>query len=93
MEVSFTVRYHDKVRTADIPKLSRADRERVRRNIERKLMADPHVFGEPLRHSLRGYRKLRVGDYRVVFRIEKATVVVLCIAHRSIVYEVVLKRS
>ncbi|WHZ29084.1 MAG: hypothetical protein OJF51_003884 [Nitrospira sp.] len=29
-----------------------------------------HQYGTPLRKTLRGYWKLRVGDYRVVYKIE-----------------------
>jgi hypothetical protein len=45
-----------------------------------------------LRFSLKGLRSLRVGDYRVVFRIQKNEVFIVLIAHRSFVYKEADKR-
>jgi mRNA interferase RelE/StbE len=44
-----------------------------------------------LRKTLKGYWKLRVGDYRVVFKIKGNEIVVLAILHRKDVYNVVSK--
>jgi len=93
MEVVFTIKYHKKVLTEDIVKLSSANKKRIQKSIEEKLMTKPHIFSHPLHHSLRGYKKLRIGDYRVVFRIEGHTVIVVCIAHRGVVYNNVNKRT
>ena len=86
MALNFVLWYHKEVVDSDIPQLSPAVRARIRRAIEVRLTTHPEQFGRPLRRSLRGYRKLRIGDYRVIFRIEGATVKILLIAHRSIVY-------
>ena len=90
--MSFEIRYHEAVVREDIPKLSHEWRETIRISIERKLTEHPEVFGKPLRHSARGYRKLRVGDYRVIFRMEKSLVKVLVIQHRSVVYKILKRR-
>ena len=92
MEVDFTILYHPLVLKDDLPKIGSTDRIRLKRTIEQKLMIDPALFGIPLRQSLKGHRKLRVGDYRIVFSIEKQTVFILAILHRSIVYQLVSKR-
>lgn len=84
--MTFTVRYHEAVVKQDIPKLGIEERERIRRAIELKLTSQPEQFGKPLRRSLKGYRKLRVGDFRVIFRIEGTTVKIFAIQHRSVVY-------
>lgn len=91
--MSFEIRYHETVVSQDIPKLSEEWRNTIKDAIEKKLSHNPEVFGKPLRHSLKGYRKLRVGDYRVVFRIEKDTVKVFVIQHRSVVYKILKKRT
>ena len=83
----FTVRYHPAVRDEDIPRLSKAVRQRIRKAIEERLTTAPHEYGQPLRKTLKGYWKLRVGDYRIVFKVEKKTVVILGIRHRKDVYE------
>ena len=56
--------------------------------IEEKLMADPIRFGVPLRRSLKNLMKLRVGDYRIIYSIERKTVTicVIKIGHRKEVY-------
>jgi mRNA interferase RelE/StbE len=47
----------------------------------------PEECGEPLRKTLKGYWKLRVGDYRVVFKVEGEEITILGIRHRRDVYE------
>jgi len=84
--MTFTIRYHEAVAKVDIPRLGKSERGRIQRAIETKLTTHPEQFGKPLRHSLKGYRKLRVGDYRVIFRIEESVVKILAIQHRSVVY-------
>jgi len=56
-------------------------------------MTAPHKYGEPLRKTLKGYWKLRVGDYRVVFKIVVTEVWIMGIIHRKNVYERVRKRT
>ncbi len=61
----------------------------IRKAIEKKLTADPVAFGKPLRHSLKGYRRLRVGDYRVIYKIvdDKILVLIIDVDHRKEIYE------
>lgn len=87
MVAGYRVLYHPAVVKEDIPRLDRMVRVRIKQSIKRKLIADPETFGVPLRRSLKGYRKLRVGDYRVVFRISGNTVYILAILHRRLVYD------
>lgn len=82
----FTIWYHPAVVHEDIPKLAQSEQQLIQAAIEKKLMTFPEHFGKPLRRSLSGYRKLRVGDYRVVFCIEANSVKIFLIQHRSIVY-------
>lgn len=89
----FTILYHHLVVHDDIPKLSAIGKKNVRRAIESKLTTRPDVYGKPLRRSLKNYRKLRVGDYRVIFRIQGDIVKILMIRHRSTVYSLAEKRA
>ncbi len=74
----------------DIPSLPTTAKTRIKQAIEERLMLDPIGFGKPLRYSLKGHRRLRVGDYRVLYRIapETHTVHILAIKHRKDIYEV-----
>ena len=90
--MNFNIEYLEVVVRSDIPALSKPVKNRIKTAIETKLTGYPEKFGKPLRRSLKGYRKLRVGDYRVIFRIAEKTVLIVLIAHRSIVYEIAHKR-
>jgi mRNA interferase RelE/StbE len=90
--VGFTVRYHPDVREVDLPRINARMQERIRRAIESRLMTAPQEYGLPLRKSLGGYWKLRVGDYRIVFKVEGGIVHVLAIRHRKKIYEEVRGR-
>jgi mRNA interferase RelE/StbE len=91
--VPFELRYHPDVKNIDIPALNANVRGRIRRAIETRLAAAPHQYGEPLRKTLKGYWKLRVGDYRVVFKIVGNEVWILGIINRKDVYEKIGKRN
>jgi mRNA interferase RelE/StbE len=85
--MTFRIVLLEQVPAEDIPRLSKRDYERIGREIAKKLTEHPEIFGKPLRRALKGYRALRVGDFRVVFRIQEKTVKIFLIAHRSVVYE------
>lgn len=91
--MSFSIVYHTDVVRSDIPKLDPSTRLRIKKAIETKLLTYPDMFGIPLRHPQAGYRKLRVGDYRVVFSIKESVIRIIAVQHRSIVYTTVPKRQ
>ncbi|PIR33140.1 MAG: type II toxin-antitoxin system mRNA interferase toxin, RelE/StbE family [Alphaproteobacteria bacterium CG11_big_fil_rev_8_21_14_0_20_44_7] len=70
-----------------IRKLPKPALIRILKEIESKLASNPIKFGKPLRHNLIGLRRLRVGDYRIIYRIEDEKVIVTTIQHRKDVYE------
>jgi mRNA interferase RelE/StbE len=82
----FTLHYHPAVRVEDLPLIDRRAKDRIRKAIEERLQRAPQDYGEPLRKSLKGYWKLRVGDYRVVFKLIESEVWILGIRHRKSVY-------
>lgn len=92
MGLIFDIQYHEAVVKEDISKLSSDWKVKIKSAIENKLSEHPEIFGKSLRKSLKGYRKLRVGDYRVIFRIEEKTIKIFAIQHRSVVYKIIIKR-
>lgn len=63
-----------------ILELPRKDQENVYREIC-AIAVDPKKPGvKPLRHELKGLWKSRVGNYRIVFRVEEGRLLVLVIA-------------
>jgi mRNA interferase RelE/StbE len=88
MEITmpFAIKYASRVVSEDIPALPKANRLQIKTAIERRLTVDPVGFGKPLRFSLRGHRRLRIGDWRVIYRIEGNCVMIVKIGNRKEVY-------
>lgn len=82
----FKVEYAEGV-VKDLRHLPHEFKRRALDIIEQDLSADPHL-GKPLSGSFKGLLKFRVGDYRIIYSIEKdrLTIFVLRIRHRKDVY-------
>jgi mRNA interferase RelE/StbE len=91
VDVPFSLRYHPTVKSEDLPKLDNRTKERIKRAIETRLAIAPQDYGEPLRRTLKGYWKMRVGDYRIVFRVQEKEILILGILHRKDVYTIIEK--
>lgn len=76
----------------DLPSLDRETLARVQEMIVAKLAVHPELFGKPLRHSLKHHRALRVGDYRIVYRVEGNAVRIVAVIHRSSGYDGLVAR-
>lgn len=85
----FSIEYLETVVDEDIPALPKTVRNRIRNAIETRLALDPVGLGKPLRYSFIGHRRIRVGDYRIVYRIDvkRSAVIIALIKHRKDVYE------
>jgi mRNA interferase RelE/StbE len=88
----YELRYHPDVRAVDIPLLNETLKKRIKKAIEDRLITAPQQYGEPLRKTLKGYWKLRVGDYRVVFKVVEQEVWIFGIINRKNVYNSILNR-
>jgi mRNA interferase RelE/StbE len=88
----YALRYHPDVRAVDIPLLNETLRKRIKKAIEDRLITAPQQYGEPLRKTLKGYWKLRVGDYRVCFKVVEQEVWIFGIINRKDVYNSILNR-
>jgi mRNA interferase RelE/StbE len=86
--LKYRIEYLESVVRRDIPALPAKAKQRIRTAIDRRLGSHPVELGKPLRYSFRGARRLRAGDYRVIYTIEPPdTVVIAKIGHRREVYE------
>ena len=83
----FEIVYHPDVKIIDLPKLDARSKAMIKRAVEERLSTRPEVFGRPLRGSLKGYWKLRVGSYRIVFKLLGEKILVLAIVNRKTVYQ------
>ncbi|MEK7233270.1 MAG: type II toxin-antitoxin system RelE/ParE family toxin [Elusimicrobiota bacterium] len=83
----FELRYHPDVPDEDISALNRDVRARIRKAIESRLTRAPQDYGKPLMGNLSGYWSLRVGDYRIVYRLADRQVRIIQIVHRRDAYQ------
>lgn len=83
--MSFSIRIKDSA-ARELKRVARPDRIRVTTAIDR-LGETPHL-GTALKGDLRGLRRLRVGDYRILYEIrdDELVVLVVRIAHRRDAY-------
>lgn len=89
----YKIIYHAKVVKDDIAKLDQKVKYRIKKSIESKLIENPELYSNQLRNTLSDYRKLRVGDYRVIFKIVQKNIIILIIGHRKDVYKLVFNRG
>lgn len=91
--MSYEVRVHPRVKR-DVSRLDPPIWSRIKQRIHERLKKRPEYFGEPLRGTLKGLWKFRVGDYRVVYRIDpdESRLRVLAVAHRKEAYDRVRRR-
>ncbi|MBI4764726.1 MAG: type II toxin-antitoxin system RelE/ParE family toxin [Deltaproteobacteria bacterium] len=91
--MNFEIQYHPEVKKVDLPKIDIKKKAMIKKAIEERLMARPEIYGKPLRRTLRGYWKMRVGEYRVVFKVVEKKIMILGIINRKEVYPQVTKRA
>ena len=83
--MAFEIAYKKSVEK-DVAKLGKVEAKRILDKIEKDLSA--RADGYPiLKGQFAGLRKLRIGDYRVIFAILGQQVLVLRIGHRSEIYD------
>ena len=70
----------------ELQRVPLSDRRRVTQAIDR--LADSPTAGSPLKGGLKGIRRLRVGDYRVLYEVKETALLVLVVrvAHRRNAY-------
>jgi len=73
------VKIHPLVVTEDFRALPPSQQKIILAAIRKKLSLDPESYGRPLVGEFKGYWRLRVGQYRVVYKIFKDQILVLVI--------------
>ncbi|OQY11480.1 MAG: addiction module antitoxin RelB [Desulfobacteraceae bacterium 4572_187] len=90
--MAYRLIYHADVKNTDLPKIDNKNKAMIKRAIKEHLAMQPEKYGSPLRRTLKGYWKLRVGDYRVIFKISGYDIFILGIMNRKSVYSQINKR-
>ena len=70
------IKIHHLVLKEDCKNIPVAHQKQIFKTIVKKLSLDPQAYGKPLAGEFVGYWRLRVEDYRVVYRIEKQEIIV-----------------
>lgn len=87
---TWTVEFDDRARR-ELRKLAPENQQMILRYLRERLAGspDPRQFGKPLRMNLAGLWRYRIGDYRLICRLEenRLVVLVLKVGHRREVYE------
>ena len=75
----WNINIHRLVLDEDFKKIDPASRKLILKAIHKKLARDPESYGSLLSGDYKGYWKLRVAHYRVIYKIVKEQVLVLVI--------------
>ena len=56
----YQIVYHKLVLKEDFKRIPKGDQKRIFRDIYKKLISGPSIFGKPLTDNLKGYFRLRI---------------------------------
>jgi mRNA interferase RelE/StbE len=86
---TFSIEFLDQEALNQFKSLPKSAQKMLGKAIKERLEVDPVSFGKPLRYSLKGHRRLRVSDYRIVYRIndDRRIVTIVAVDHRKGVYD------
>ncbi len=90
--MNYKLIYHPDVKRIDLQLIDSKNKFMIKKAIEERLATHPEIYGKPLQRTLKGYWRLRVGDYRVVFKTLKQKILILGIIHRKDIYQQIQKR-
>ncbi|MDR2548293.1 MAG: type II toxin-antitoxin system RelE/ParE family toxin [Rickettsiales bacterium] len=81
----YKIEFLKDVTETDLPALPKTIRLRVEKAIKEHLTVNPDKIGKSLSYKFKGSRRMRVGDYRVIYEIDNIEhmVVVSAIRHRK----------
>ena len=91
--MAYNLKYHADVKRIDLGKIDNKNKNMIKRAIEERLVTQPEIYGKPLQRSLKGYWKLRIGEYRIVFKMSKNDIFILGIMDRKNIYSQIEKRK
>ena len=77
--MTWEIIYHKDV-DDDLKSVGPAAAKRIMLTIDKKLTKAPEEFGAPLSNNLKNFRKLRIGDFRIVYQVRNKTIIVFILA-------------
>lgn len=82
----YTIQYQSKVVETILPAIPARNARQILAAIGERLAVDPVGLGKPLQHGLKGYKRLRVGDWRVIYRMDGRNLIICDIVLRRDAY-------
>ena len=79
MNAEFTSRF-----LKDTRQLKGTQKEELEKSVK-KVIENPEI-GKPLRHSYRNCRSVRVGKFRIIYKLERYKIIFITFEHRGKVY-------
>ncbi|WP_265036450.1 type II toxin-antitoxin system RelE family toxin [Wolbachia endosymbiont (group A) of Anomoia purmunda] len=85
----YKIKFLKKVNERDLPALPKTIKLSALKAIKERLTVSPDKVGKSLSHELKGHRRIRVGDYRVVYQVNnlECIVTITGIRHREYIYD------
>ncbi len=80
----YKILYHPDIFKYDLPVIPPKIKQSISEIINLRLSSNPISFGQPLRQSLKGHRRLRVGGHVIIYRIEGGEIIVLNIGAQRV---------
>lgn len=85
--MKFHIAHDRRVLREDMPGIPPANRAQIARAVSERLTVDPTGLGKPLTGEFKGLRRLRVGDWRVIYKVNGQTVTIRAIRRRRDAYK------
>lgn len=86
--MTYSIQWHEEA-IRDLKKIDRQKQKKIIARIKNYLSKDPLSLGKPLKGIFKGFYRYRYGSYRVIYAIDRESVVILIlrIADRKNVYQ------
>jgi len=85
--MAYVISFTENALKKDVPSIPAANYDSIMRAIHERLTVAPLSFGKQLRYGLKHYRSLRVGEWRIAYRVEGETVIIAHIENRRDAYK------
>jgi mRNA interferase RelE/StbE len=85
--LSYNVKWHEKA-LKDLKSLDKSNAKAIVDKVKDYLVKEPLSIGKPLKGLFKGMYRYRMGDYRVIYTVDKAekTILILKVGARKDIY-------
>ena len=86
--MTWTIELEDRA-IKELSKLEKQTQYKIINYLKARILNDPRNFGKPLLYNKFGLWRYRVGDYRIICKIEdqRLSILIVSVAHRKNIYK------